>query len=205
MVLKNSNPEYEWIEKDDHLETTGSPYDIKNQTDWWKQNCRIRAAFRKIELEVKKLQREEQLVSVRLVSWTRIAALSGCDRNTIKHMKRYTWTNRMRERLLQKINDLKEDDANVDSDVLQTIQPTDENLKIQLEQSRREVASWVDQFKEVEHSLSTFKRLANIRLKSIERLQQINSELSNRIAYLEDNISKEIGRDNVVFLRTDGK
>jgi chromosome segregation ATPase len=89
-------PEFQedlWIEKDDRLmEEFKNPFDEQNQIDWWKINVSIRTAFQQIEGEIKGLKNKKKKVSKRTLSWTRLAELAGCDRNTLKHPKRMKWT-----------------------------------------------------------------------------------------------------------------
>lgn len=186
--LLDENSEYEWIEKDDRLEMTGSPYDQKNQTDWWKQNVKIRIAFKRMEHEIKRLHKAEEKISVRLVSWTRIAELAGCDRNTLKHPKRFQWTNRFRERLLQKIGQLTGNGLMNEHEEPELRGDDKLVLLNKLEKSRMEVAKWVYQVKDMEHQLKKYKRLANMRGKAIERQNQLLAEMSNRILKIESKV-----------------
>ncbi|MGG1554097.1 hypothetical protein [Paenibacillus ferrarius] len=176
--ILDEHSDYEWIEKDDCLDLTGSPYDQKNQIDWWKQNVKIRAAFKRIEHELKKMYKAENKISVRLVSWTRIAKLAACDRNTLRHPKRYHWTNKHRERLLHRITELSDNCLEYEREESKLTSIEAQTLQLQLEKSRNEVARWVYQFKDMEHELKKYKRLANMRGKTIERLTKLLTEMS---------------------------
>ncbi|MFH5181450.1 hypothetical protein ACHHV8_01695 [Paenibacillus sp. TAB 01] len=207
--LLNENSENEWSEKDDLLEATGSPYDQKNQTDWWKQNCKIRATFKKIEREIKQLYKAEEKISVRLAGWTHIADLACCDRNTLKHPRRIQWTNKMRERLLKKIAQLNNSNTVNEHEESQLRDNDKIVLQNNLEKSRMEVARWVYKVKDLEHELVKYKRLANMRGRTVERLNSILAEKSKKIAEIETKLlmlkEKENETNLIQFPREESK
>ncbi|MFE4115793.1 hypothetical protein [Priestia sp. YIM B13448] len=163
-ISKDKN--LEWVEKDDRLYTLDEkPFDEKNQISWWEVNCRIRGAFNFLQKEIERELKANKSLSSRAVSWTRIAELAKCDRNTVKHSKRILWTSQKRETLLKKIK-RNQENSGCENMVVEKEEVNDksvvEMLKLKLEQSMAETARWVVKYQEAKDELNLLNRLISV-------------------------------------------
>lgn len=172
--IQNSADEI-WIEEHDQIDVYGQPFDDKKRLEWWKTNCSIRNAFNKIGNEIKSFKKTRKKISNREVSWTRIAKLSGCDRNTVKHEKRFFWTSKLRSDLLSEIEkfnngtDGTEDD---DSSYLKKIRILEESLL----KSREQVAFWYNKYNDLKYENTRHKKIQE---EVEKRIKQKNEEIKN--------------------------
>lgn len=74
-----NHSEIDWVEEHDLLVVSNlNPFDSKNQVDWWKKNVEIRKAFKSIEREINNLIKNNQKITIRMLTWIKIAKLANC-------------------------------------------------------------------------------------------------------------------------------
>ncbi|MQR86955.1 hypothetical protein GFV16_13635 [Bacillus megaterium] len=138
--------EVDWVEEHDLLVVSNlNPFDSKNQVDWWKKNVEIRKAFRSTEKEIKDLIKNNQKITVRVLTWVKIAKLANCDRNTLRHPKRIAWTeekfNFLRQKILHTIDAPNDEPQQVNKWEQKILE-----LEGKLVKARNETAIWMDQY-----------------------------------------------------------
>ncbi|WP_417900119.1 hypothetical protein ABN702_07645 [Bacillus haimaensis] len=175
VVLANNKctDKVKWIEEHDRYIGKGQFFDNTNQLDWWKINSQIREAFDKIEQEINRKLKNNKHVSVRIVSWSRIASLANCDRNTIKHKGRYHWTFERRTKLIEKIkNEYKNTSQENEFSEIESLK--NEELNEKLIKIQSEVAKWVYKYKDAEEEIKQLNKLISYKSATIdERNNQI--------------------------------
>lgn len=178
----NENSELDWIEGHDILECDNdNPFDQKNQFDWWRKNVDIRKAFKEIEKEIEGLKKKNNKINKRVVSWTKIAKLAKCDRNTLRHPKREKWT----QERFDFINNLLNNNDVHSSNKSEQINST-EVLEEKLLKSRNEAAKWMDKFLVLEVENKTLKRALKHKDHEIFTKSRKIKELVDKINKLED-------------------
>lgn len=138
--------EVDWVEEHDLLVVSNlNPFDSKNQVDWWKKNVEIRKAFKSTEKEIKDLIKNNQKITIRVLTWVKIAKLANCDRNTLRHPKRIAWTeekfNFLRQKILHTIGAPNDEPQQVNEWEQKILE-----LEGKLVKARNETAIWMDQY-----------------------------------------------------------
>ncbi|MFD4928738.1 hypothetical protein ACFWMS_07400 [Peribacillus butanolivorans] len=143
----NESSEIDWVEAHDRLIIINkSPFDLQNQVDWWKKNYEIRMAFSSIEKEIKELKRNNSKINKRLLTWTKIAKLANCDRNTLRHHKRINWTQERFDFLKDIINNSNVVQKKNNNQELSEEKIKIKNLEEKVNKARNETAKWMDSY-----------------------------------------------------------
>ncbi len=152
----------DWVEEHDLLKMTSDrPYDEQNQLDWWRKNVEIRTAFHTIEKEIKGLLKKGQKVTKRIVTWTRVAKLSNCDRNTLRHPKRGEWTKERFDFLIELVNN--EIDKQEQVNVVDVTESRILELETNIIKARNETAKWMDKYLLLEKEHKTIQRVVKMK------------------------------------------
>jgi len=181
-----NHSEIDWVEEHDLLVVSNlNPFDSKNQVDWWKKNVEIRKAFKSIEREINDLIKNNQKITIRMLTWVKIAKLANCDRNTLRHPKRITWTeekfNFLRQKILNRIDARNKEPQQVNEWKKKIVE-----LEAKLIKARNETAIWMDQYyvitkenktlqtvlKRKEHELFGEKQKINELIKKLDDIQK---------------------------------
>ncbi|HET9505357.1 MAG TPA: hypothetical protein VFO93_17570 [Hymenobacter sp.] len=167
----------DWIEQHDRLPVDERSffYHERNQRDWWEQNKRIRKMFVDVNLELKKLIRANNVPSVRMLSWSQLAHSIGCDRATLKHVRRYYWVNELRNQLLALLNDAKQQKSSPKEDISVELSEV-EGLKVSLQNQRNQTAIWYDKCIVQEEQISFLERVLAKREAKIQELVTRNRQ-----------------------------
>jgi hypothetical protein len=167
----------DWIEQHDRLPTDGRCffYHERNQKDWWEQNKRIRKLFADVEIETKRLIRANNVPSVRFLSWSQLAHKAGCDRATLKHVRRYYWVNELRNQLLALLSDAKQKKSSASEKALVELSEL-ESLKRSLQNQRDQTAIWYDKCIAQEERIDILERVLEKREAKIQELVTRNRQ-----------------------------
>jgi hypothetical protein len=201
ILLNSRDGNIDWVEEHDLIEPKGFPYDEKNQFKWWQKNCEIRLAFNSIEKEIKEKKKTRKPISPKLVSWTNIAKLSNCDRNTVKLEKRLIWTSQWKEKLEELIK--KYNSELINSLPLGSEQDEKSKLKElekKLNDSRTEIAIWVSKYNDIKKDLQNNEPIISNQVNTIANKEKEIQRLKDLIMHLEGQIPNQ--NSNVKFFTT---
>lgn len=167
----DASPIADWIELHDKLpvDERSFVYHERNQRDWWEQNKRIRKGLLEAEAEIKRLIRTGKVPSVRILSWSQLAARIGCNRATLKQVRRHHWVNERLNQLLALLHTAKEH-KNTANDQAEVKLSEIKFLEVSLQNQRNQTAAWYSKYLDSEERVTDLERLLVIRERKIEEL-----------------------------------
>jgi hypothetical protein len=169
-----------WIhEQDCVFESNNNSFDQQNQMDWWKKNVEIRKAFELIEQEIRHIKKNKNKIPKRIISWVRIAELAQCDRATLRHPKRESWTKERFDFLSSLINNSNE--SNIIDSGINDQEKVQKNLAEQVIKSRNETIKWIGRLKVLEEENKALTRLLKHKENEIIVKERKIMELNERL------------------------
>lgn len=180
----------DWIEKHDRLNVSlNNHLALTNQIQWWKVNCRIRKAFVFIDNEIEKRIENKEKISSKVISWTRVAELANCDRNTVKHPNRIPWTEARRKELLDKINLYLGKNVKdfIVSEGESETEKLVEKLNSDLEKSLKETSNWFLKYEGATDEIKVLNRLLKRKQETIDirnsEIKELRARLKNMMQH----------------------